>query len=450
MEFAVVDIETTGATSVGGKITEIAIVVTDGYKIIDRYETLVNPEQKIPYFITRLTGINDAMVRTAPKFYEVAKEVINYTKDRVFVAHNSSFDYGFFRKEFKDLGYDYQRKTICTVKTARKVFPGLNSYSLGKISKHFGIEIKARHRAMGDAEATAILFHKMIDKEPDFISDYSFNTILDDQLKVNKLPQSPGIYYLKDKEGEIIYIGKSKNIQSRVKTHLRNFKTKKGSSIIEEIAKIDYLKTVNEIMASLFENKEIKKYKPKYNHAQKNTVFPYGMYFSVEEGKYPKIDIKKAQQDILPLIGFKSLEQAKKKVERLSEKYQLCLAINGIEKYTSPRACFGYSIEKCKGACIDKEPVEVYSKRFDTFLKDYGITNQNHVFTCDGLTKKSQGFVLIQEGKLTAFGFCNGQKTNFKNVDQLLLLSEEFKTDKDYQYQIKNLFRDKQFKRIDL
>ena len=198
MEFAVVDIETTGATSVGGKITEIAIVVTDGYKIIDRYETLVNPEQKIPYFITRLTGINDAMVRTAPKFYEVAKEVINYTKDRVFVAHNSSFDYGFFRKEFKDLGYDYQRKTICTVKTARKVFPGLNSYSLGKISKHFGIEIKARHRAMGDAEATAILFHKMIDKEPDFISDYSFNTILDDQLKVNKLPQSPGIYYLKD------------------------------------------------------------------------------------------------------------------------------------------------------------------------------------------------------------------------------------------------------------
>lgn len=450
MEFAVVDIETTGATSVGGKITEIAIVITDGYKIIDRYETLVNPEQKIPYFITRLTGINDTMVKTAPKFYEVANEVINYTKDRIFVAHNSNFDYGFFRKEFKDLGYDYERKTICTVKTARKIFPGLNSYSLGKISKHFGIEIKARHRAMGDAEATAILFHKMVAKEPNFISEFSFNNILDDQLNVSKLPQSPGIYYLKNREEEIIYIGKSKNIRSRVKTHLRNFKTTKGTHIIQEVASIDYLKTSNELMASLFENKEIKHYKPIYNNAQKNTVFPYGMFLSIEDDEYPKIEIKKIKGDETPITGFKSLEQGKNRIEKLSEKYKLCLAINGLEKQPVPKACFGYSIEKCYGACINEEPVESYKKRFITFLNDYGITSNNHVFTCEGLTKKTKGFVLLIGGQVTAFGFCDAKKTNFTNVEQLTLLSETFVTDKDYQHHIKNLFRSKEFERIDL
>lgn len=295
MEFAVIDIETTGSTNTGGRITEIAIVITNGKKILDTYETLINPEQKIPYFISRLTGITDDMVKNAPKFHEVAKKLIELTENKIFVAHNSSFDYGFFKKEFKDLGYDYERKTLCTVKSSRKVFPGLPSYSLGKLAPHFGIKIKARHRAMGDAEATAIIFHKMVAKQPSFINDFKLEHYLSDNLEISKLPNEAGIYYFKNKAGEVIYVGKSIRLKSRIKTHLSNFKTQKGISIIEEIHKIEHLKTGNEIMASLYENMEIKRLKPLYNQAQKNTLFPISLVLD-KTGIYHSLSVKKKCQ----------------------------------------------------------------------------------------------------------------------------------------------------------
>jgi len=140
LEFAIIDLETTGAPSNGGKITEIAIVISDGKQILHKYETLLNPEREIPYFVARLTGITDKMVIDSPKFFEVAKEILELTKDRVFVAHNIGFDYGFMKQEFRALGYEYKRDTICTVKTSRKVFPGLESYmsTVNRDFKMFG------------------------------------------------------------------------------------------------------------------------------------------------------------------------------------------------------------------------------------------------------------------------------------------------------------------------
>ena len=152
--YSVVDIETTGNGYKGQKITEISVLVFDGKKIINEFTSLVNPEQNIPAFITNLTGITDVMVRSAPKFYEIAKKVEEITKDTVFVAHNVNFDYNIIRDEFKSLGFDFKRKKLCTVRLSRKIIPGLSSYSLGNICSAEGIEIAARHRAKGDAEAT--------------------------------------------------------------------------------------------------------------------------------------------------------------------------------------------------------------------------------------------------------------------------------------------------------
>ncbi len=160
--YSIIDVETTGGRAVDNKITEIGIVLHDGNKIVDTYSTLINPEKSIPWNITRLTGITNKMVAEAPKFYEVAAKIHKMTENSYFVAHNAWFDYSFIREEYAQLGFDYNRKQICTIKLLKKFSPGLKSYSLGNLIEHFGIQVNARHRALDDALATAELFERML------------------------------------------------------------------------------------------------------------------------------------------------------------------------------------------------------------------------------------------------------------------------------------------------
>ncbi|HDR50001.1 MAG TPA: 3'-5' exonuclease [Mariniphaga anaerophila] len=173
--FAIIDIETTGNSYHFGQITEIAIVLHNGHKVTDTFSTLVKPDMDIPLFITRLTGITNEMVKDAPRFYEIAKKVVEMTAGRTFVAHNVHFDYKFIKEEFKRLGYDYQRKTLCTVQLSRKLIPGHRSYSLGKLCAELGIEINGRHRAAGDALATAKLFELLIIENDKLNRQKAFN-----------------------------------------------------------------------------------------------------------------------------------------------------------------------------------------------------------------------------------------------------------------------------------
>jgi DNA polymerase-3 subunit epsilon len=444
LEFAIIDLETTGAPANGGKITEIAIVISDGKQILHKYETLLNPEREIPFFVARLTGITDDMVVESPRFFEVAKEVLELTKGRVFVAHNIGFDYGFMKQEFKALGFEYKRDTICTVKTSRKVFPGLESYSLGKIAKHFNIPINGRHRAMGDAEATAHLFHKMIAKDPSFIQDIKYENYLSDHLKIDKIPNEPGVYYFLDKKGKIIYIGKSKRLKSRVRTHLNNFKTKKGLAIIEEIDKVRILKTEFDTMALLYENMEIKNHKPIYNRAQKNTIFPFGLFLDNETDNYHKIFIDKVTSTNSPIVGYKSRREAKDALIKITEQYKFCSKINELEKTDKNKSCFGYQIKNCNGACIEKEDSQEYNKRIISFCANMGITEKSYIFISPPLKRGKRAFVVVQKGIINGFGY--GQKnTNFNNIDQLILLSESFNPDKDFQRVLKHLIADENF-----
>jgi len=163
--FTIVDIETTGTVHKYGKITEIAIFVFDGHTITDQLVTLINPEMDIPRPITRLTGITNEMVAHAPRFYEVARRIVEITSGRIFVAHNVMFDYRFIQEEFKRLGYDFQRKRVCTVQLSRKLIPGKSSYSLGNLCREMNITIEDRHRAAGDALATVKLFQLLLELE---------------------------------------------------------------------------------------------------------------------------------------------------------------------------------------------------------------------------------------------------------------------------------------------
>ena len=160
--FAIIDIETTGNSCKYSHITEIAIYQHNGTEITGSFSTLVNPEIDIPYHITKLTGIDSQMIKNAPRFFEIAKQVVELTAGRTFVAHNVHFDYSFIKEEFHRLGYNYNRKTLCTVQLARKFLPGFPSYSLGNLCKNLRIEIIGRHRAAGDALATVKLFELIL------------------------------------------------------------------------------------------------------------------------------------------------------------------------------------------------------------------------------------------------------------------------------------------------
>ncbi|MCD6202440.1 MAG: 3'-5' exonuclease [Bacteroidales bacterium] len=161
--YAVIDIETTGLSPRKEKITEIALFLTDGKRIVNEFSTLINPERPIPYYITRLTGITDEMVAEAPKFYEVARTLVEMTEGTVFTAHNARFDYGFVREEFRQLGYPYEREIMDTLRWSRRLLPGHPSYSLGRLCHALGIHVNGRHRAAGDALATVHLLHHLLE-----------------------------------------------------------------------------------------------------------------------------------------------------------------------------------------------------------------------------------------------------------------------------------------------
>lgn len=169
--YAIIDIETTGGSPRLEKITEIAICLHDGEKITGEYVSLVNPERNIPYFITNLTGITNEMVEDAPRFFEIAKVIVEMTEGRTFVAHNARFDYSFIRQEFKSLGFNFRRNIIDTVALSRKLLPGHRSYSLSSICKDLKIMINGRHRAAGDALATVKLLEILMAKDREMNRD---------------------------------------------------------------------------------------------------------------------------------------------------------------------------------------------------------------------------------------------------------------------------------------
>ena len=162
MMYCIVDIETTGGVPKESGITEIAILVHDGERVVQEYQTLVNPQRPIPFYITNLTGISNAMVASAPTFKSIAQEVFELLNNNYFVAHNVGFDYSFINHYLKINGFELDVHKLCTVRLSRKVFPGFESYSLGKLCKSLDIEIESRHRAFGDAMATTILFEKLL------------------------------------------------------------------------------------------------------------------------------------------------------------------------------------------------------------------------------------------------------------------------------------------------
>jgi DNA polymerase III subunit epsilon len=413
--FAIIDIETTGGSATRDKITEIAIILHDGHQIVDEYTTLINPERTIPYFITRLTGISNEMVADAPRFYEVAKKIVEMTENRVFVGHNVNFDYMFVKQEFKNLGYEFSRKTLCTVKLSRQIIPGKRSYSLGNICNEIGIRIKNRHRAYGDALATTRLLEHLSSVKGDggmftaakgqSVSE-KLHPLLDRNLLEN-MPEETGVYYLYNEQGELIYVGKSNNIRKRVHSHLRNGKSIRTNTMRDAVADISWELTGSELVALLLESSEIKKHKPVFNRSQRRSMFTLGLFSTTDEHGYLLLEIGKVTTKNEPLAVFQSKTEARDFLFRVVEQYNLCQKLCGL--YACAGACFHFSIGQCKGACNGYERPEAYNSRVQKFLDSLTFEHENFFIIDKGRDENEKTVVKVEQGGYRGFGFCSAE-----------------------------------------
>ena len=425
--YCILDIETTGGQFNEEGITEIAIYKYDGHEVVDQFISLVNPEKEIQPFVVKLTGINNAMLRSAPKFYEVAKRIIEITQDCIVVAHNSSFDYRILRTEFTRLGYDFIRPTLCTVELSKKLIPGMESYSLGKLVRALGIPVTDRHRASGDALATVKLFKLLLLKDTEkeiLISSIKaeIKSGLTPKLLdiVESLPYKTGIYYIHNEKGDLVYIGKSKNIKKRVNQHFTG-KTNKCKKIQLEVFAVTYEETGSELIALLKESEEIKINKPIYNRAQRKSIFQYALYEVLDDNGYLNLRLQKADGRKKEITAFTTLQEGKNALFRITEKYNLCQKLNGL--YETQNGCFQHKIKECNGACLGIESSEEYNQRVEDFINEMTFENNNMIIIDRGRKVDERSAVLIENGIYKGYCFydLNYQITNVEVLKNIII-----------------------------
>jgi len=354
------------------------------------------------------------MVENAPSFYEIAKQIVELTEGRIFVAHNARFDYSFIRQEFKSLGYNFKRSILDTVSLSRRLFPGYRSYSLGNICRELKIEINDRHRAAGDALATVKLFELLTERDRELSfgnSGLIKNTRLSklnphlDLSKIESIPDEPGIYYFYNDRGDLIYIGKSRNLQQRISTHLSNNTTNRAMEMRDLIADISWELTGSELIALLRESYEIKDNKPVYNRAQRRSSFQWGIYTSTDKNGYINFCLLPVSTEETPLSVFSSRERARSKLESLTGKYDLCQKLAGLYKCDGP--CFQHHVGICRGACCGKETAADYNLRATKAIEEFVFSRRNFFIIDRGRNDEEKSAVRIINGKYSGYGYFN-------------------------------------------
>ena len=339
--YAIVDIETTGSHPDKNGITEIAIILHNGKEVEGRYETLVNPGYAIPSFITYLTGISNETVASAPPFSAVAQRIHNLLSNRIFIAHNVNFDYTFIRHHLQANGYHWLPKKLCTLKLSRKAFPRLQKYGLGHLCQVFEIPVVNRHRAGGDADATAILFEKILKEGgekmiKDFLKKDNHEQILPANLSkenIQKLPYVPGVYYFHNAKGKIIYVGKARCLKKRVLSHFTGLNTgKKRQEFLRNIYEVTFTECPTEFTAFILESIEIKKYWPEYNFSQKRAEQFYGIYCFEDSAGFMRLAIDKKRKHIEPVASFALLADAHRTLWKLVKEFELHPALCFLQK----------------------------------------------------------------------------------------------------------------------
>jgi DNA polymerase-3 subunit epsilon len=442
--YAILDIETTGGQFNEEGITEIAIYKFDGHEIVDQFVSLVNPEIPIQPFVVKLTGINNEMLRLAPKFYEVAKRIIEMTNDCVVVAHNASFDYRILRTEFRRLGYDFSAKTLCTVELSKKLLPEQPSHSLGKLVRALGIPIADRHRASGDALATVKLFKILLEKdlEKEIVKDFIKLTVekgITPKLLdiIASLPSTTGVYYIHNEKSNLIYIGKSRNIKKRINQHFTGTSSK-CKKIQDQVFTVTYEETGSELIALLKESQEIKVNKPILNRAQRKSIFQLALYAEKDEKGYINLKLQKADGRKREITSFTSIQEGKNALFKITAHYNLCQKLNGL--YQTKSNCFQYNIKECDGACINEVSPDIYNARVTEFIDKNSFENQSMILIDRGRNISERSAILIENGIYKGYAFYD-LNYQINNIDILRNIIIPMQNNRDTKNIIKGQMR---------
>lgn len=454
MKYAVCDIETTGGNNRTGKIIEIAVFLVENDEIIDEFQSLINPERPIPPFITSMTGISAEMVADAPRFYEIAKRLVEITSDAIFVAHNVSFDYNYIVTEFARLGYTFQREKMCTLALSRKLLPGHEKYSLGNLCNDLGISLNDRHRAAGDARATVDLLLLLLQKGI-FNKGRTFNVSpsIHPKLDINRfasIPETTGVYYFYDENGNLIYIGKSTNLHRRVLEHFYNRKSPRDIRMQELCTDIDYVETGSELVALLKESHEIKYYKPLLNRAGRRTMARFGIFESSLPDGYITFTIEaiSSKQKQTALRSFDSREMASAYLDKMIRRYELCQKLCG--RYTSEGPCFDHQIRKCRGACCGKETSSDYNQRALQAANELKMADRHFIITEGRKLNGHFPFVLVENGQYSGFGYVPDDEQIIEASHCYPFLEKKLIADKDANGIIQSFMRKGKFRLIKL
>ena len=389
--YAILDIETTGGKYDEEGITEIAIYQFDGHTITDQFISLINPERPIQDYVTKLTGINNKMLRNAPKFYEVAKRIVEITEGCIIVGHNAAFDYRILQTEFRRLGYEYIKTTLCTVELSQQLIPNKESYSLGKLARSLGIPMSERHRASGDAMATLNLFKYLLEKDTKktIITASVKNDVrlemTSRHLKIlDALPETLGVFYIHNEEGKIIYVGKHKNIKGRV-NQLLTSPSKRDRYLQRHTYKVTYEEMGNELIANLKELELILLNNPKCNNRSTNKTKDINYILSSHYNKkgYLCFSIELLQSQNNFITTFETLKEGLFFLKRIEKEFQL----NEVD--------------------FNNESPDIYNKRVKEIFAKYGLQNEDVAIVDKGRVVGEKSMILVIDGNIKGYGFFN-------------------------------------------
>lgn len=403
MNYAIVDIETTGGHASSHGITEISVYIHDGQRVTRHFETLINPMQPIPKFITSLTGIDNSMVEDAPLFDEVADTLFELLHDHIFIAHNVNFDYSFIKHQLKRSGYELTAKKLCTVRLGRKIFPGLPSYSLGNLCRSLNIRIENRHRAGGDAKATVQLFEYMlangaqthIDQMLKRTSAEHWLPLNLDKEVIDRLPARPGVYYFHDSKDKIIYVGKAINLKKRVSSHFTHHDPDlKRQHFIRNIHKVSFKQCATELEAIVLESTEIKRLWPRYNKSQKQPAVQYALYAFEDNRGYMRLAIDRKKKHLPYVYNFNLLNEGLVLLKNMVEEFEL-----------DARLCF---IDKTAFTAEEENALEapaVYNRKIKKALDALAEKLPTFIVVDEGIREEEKLCLLVERGSFWGMGY---------------------------------------------
>ncbi len=392
-----VDLETTGTAAARERITEIGIVTVDfdgcggdGDVRVSEWTTLVNPERPIPSEIQWLTGITNEMVRAAPRFADIADEVLERLRDAIFIAHNARFDYGFLKAEFARLGIPWRATTLCTVRLSRLLDPDRSPHGLDAIVARYGLDGEQRHRALGDARVLWRFLQRLVERRPSLEIDEAIRVLLAKSSTppmlapsaLDGIPETPGVYLFYGLNAHPIYIGKSLTLRTRVLAHFAaDHSSAQDAKLAQEVCRVEWEETAGEVGALLREAELVKTRLPAHNIALRRRQSAVLLRLDANRPKFVPAGVV-ALDELAGHHGpFSSRAGARTYLVELAREHALCLKTLGLERgakkalvaASAPAPCFAYQLRRCLGACVGEEDAPTHSQRLAALLEPIRI-----------------------------------------------------------------------------